>query len=300
MAAKVQGRFTQSVGSKQRERLFSSIYRIIIALLALAFAMFPVLWVFSASIDPTNSLVNQQLIPPRANFDNYEKLFVSDSSLQFWRWMWNSLYIAAITTVLGVILCALAAYAFSRFRFRGRRSLLQTVLLIQVFPNFLSMVAIYLILRQVGEYIPQLGLNTHGGLILVYLGGTLGMNTWLMKGFFDSVPRDLDEAATIDGASPWQTFRLVILPLVRPILVVVGLLIFIGVFQEYVFSRILLTSSENYTLAVGLSQYIQQSYDRRWGIFAAGALIGALPIMILMQALQKYLVGGLTAGAVKG
>lgn len=294
------GRFTQSVGSINRQRRLALAYRLVVAALTLLFALFPVIWVFSASIDPTNSLVSQQLIPARANFDNYKLLFQNTEALRFGAWFWNSFYIAAITTVLGVIFTALSAYAFSRFRFRGRRSLLQTILLIQVFPNFLNMVALYLILQQFGQYVPWLGLNTHGGLILLYLGGVLGINTWLMKGFFDSVPRDLDEAAVIDGATPWQSFWWVIMPLVRPILVVVGLLIFIGTFQEYVLSRIMLTSPENYTLAVGLSQFIQQSYDKRWGIFSAGALIGAIPIVVLMLALQRYLVGGLTAGAVKG
>jgi arabinogalactan oligomer / maltooligosaccharide transport system permease protein len=177
---------------------------------------------------------------------------------------------------------------------------LQTILLIQVFPNFLNMVALYLILQQLGAYVPWLSLNTHGGLILLYLGGVLGVNTWLMKGYFDTVPRDLDEAAMMDGASHWQTFWRVIMPLVRPILVVVGLLGFVGTYSEYVLARIMLTSVENYTLAVGLSLFIRDQYANRWGQFAAGALIGALPTVIIFLALQRYLVGGLTAGAVKG
>ena len=121
-----------------------------------------------------------------------------------------------------------------------------------------------------------------------------------MKGFFDSIPRDLDEAATIDGASPWQTFWMVMMPLVRPILVVVGLLIFVGTYSDFVLARVMLQSSENYTLAVGLSLFIRDQYANRWGIFSAGALIGAIPVVVIFLALQKYLVGGLTAGAVKG
>ncbi len=286
-------------GSLARQRRVALAFRLLVALVAIAYALFPVIWILSASFDPRNSLVNQRLIPPHATLDNYRALF--DSELfPFRTWMVNSLRIATLTTVLGLLFTALAAYAFSRFRFRGRRSLLQTVLLVQVFPNFLNMVALFLILQQLGRYIPWLGLNTHGGLILVYLGGVLGVNTWLMKGFFDSVPRDLDEAATIDGATHWQLFWKVLLPLARPILVVVGLLIFIGTYSEFVLARVMLTSSQNYTLAVGLSLFIREQYANRWGIFAAGALIGAIPIVVIFLALQRYLVSGLTAGSVKG
>jgi ABC-type maltose transport system permease subunit len=286
-------------GSIARQRRLALALRIVLAILALIYALFPIVWVISASIDPSNSLASQQLVPRNATLRNYENLLRSDL-FPFRTWMWNSLRIAITTTVLAVFFTALAAYAFSRFRFRGRRSLLQTILLIQVFPNFLNMVALFLILQQLGQYIPWLGLNTHGGLMLLYLGGALGVNTWLMKGYFDTVPRDLDEAAMMDGASHWQTFWSVIMPLVRPILVVVGLLSFVGTYSEYVLARIMLTSVENYTLAVGLSLFIRDQYANRWGQFAAGALIGALPTVIIFLALQRYLVGGLTAGAVKG
>lgn len=274
--------------------------RIVLALVVLAYALFPVVWIFSASLDPRNTLVNQTLIPPKANFENYVRLFGSGDLLPYRQWLLNSTRIAVVTTALTLVMTAFAAYAFSRFRFRGRRSLLQTVLLIQVFPNFLNMVALFLILQQLGAYVPWLSLNSHGGLILLYLGGALGVNTWLMKGFFDSIPRDLDEAATIDGASHWQTFWLVIFPLVRPILVVVGLLIFVGTYQEFILARVMLQDSQKYTLAVGLSLFVRDQYAQRWGVFAAGALIGALPVVIVFLIFQRYLVGGLTAGSVKG
>jgi arabinogalactan oligomer / maltooligosaccharide transport system permease protein len=285
--------------SLSRQRRLALVGRLIVAVLALVFALFPIVWIFSASIDPTNSLASQSFIPRNANLDNYKNLLRSDL-FPFRIWMWNSLRIAVTTTVLAVFFTALAAYAFSRFRFRGRRSLLQTILLVQVFPNFLNMVALYLILQQLGAYVPWLALNTHGGLMLIYLGGALGVNTWLMKGYFDTVPRDLDEASMMDGATHWQTFWRVIMPLVRPILVVVGLLSFVGTYSEYILARIMLTSVENYTLAVGLSLFIRDQYANRWGQFAAGALIGALPTVIIFLALQRYLVSGLTAGGVKG
>lgn len=295
------GRFTTSVGSQSiaRQRQTTLALRLLLAAVMLFIALFPVVWIISASINPANSLVNQQLIPDNPTLENYRSLLASEM-FPFRTWMFNSLKLASITTVLGVIMTAMAAYAFSRFRFRGRRSLLQTLLLIQVFPNFLNMVALYLILRQLGEYVPWLSLNTHGGLLLLYLGAILGVNTWLAKGYFDSIPRDLDEAAMMDGASPWQTFWLVILPLVRPILVVIGLLIFIGTYSEYVLARIMLTSSENYTLAVGLSLFINEQYANRWGVFAAGSMIGAIPIVLFFMIFQRFLVGGLTSGSVKG
>lgn len=283
---------------KQRRR-WAMAARIVLALVILVYALFPVVWIFSASLDPRNTLVNQTLIPPQANFDNYVKLFTSDL-MPFRQWLLNSTRIAVVTTLLTLLMTAFAAYAFSRFRFRGRRSLLQTILLIQVFPNFLNMVALFLILQQLGSYIPWLSLNSHGGLILLYLGGALGVNTWLMKGFFDSIPRDLDEAATIDGASHWQTFWLVIFPLVRPILVVVGLLIFVGSYQEFILARVILTDGDKYTLAVGLSLFVRDAYAQRWGVFAAGALLGALPVVVIFLIFQRYLIGGLTAGSVKG
>jgi len=296
------GRITTSVGSFgsiSRQRQIALALRIVLALLMLLFALFPVVWIFSASINPANSLANQSLIPTNPTFANYTSLVNSDI-FPFRTWMLNSLKLAVVTTVLGVGMTAMSAYAFSRFRFRGRRSLLQTILLIQVFPNFLNMVALFVILRQLGEYVPWLSLNTHGGLLLLYLGGVLGVNTWLAKGYFDSIPRDLDEAATVDGATSWQTFWLVILPLVRPILVVVGLLIFIATYTEYVLARIMLQTSDQYTLAVGLSLFIQNQYANRWGIFAAGSLVGAIPIVVIFLIFQRFLVGGLTAGSVKG
>lgn len=292
-------RLTTNAGSISQQRKLALGLRIILAILALLFALFPIIWIFSASIDPSNSLAGQRLIPANATFANYQNLVRSDL-FPFRTWMWNSLRIAITTTILGVLFTALAAYAFSRFRFRGRRSLLQTILLVQFFPNFLNMVALYLILQQVGAYIPWLSLNTHGGLILLYLGGVLGLNTWLMKGYFDAIPRDLDEAAMMDGATHMQTFLTVILPLVRPILVVVGLLSFVGTYSEYILARVMLTSVDKYTLAVGLSLFIRDQYANRWGQFAAGALIGALPTVIIFMALQRYLVSGLTAGSVKG
>ena len=293
------GRFTTSVGSIRRGKRIMLIFRIVLAIIMLVFALFPIVWIISASFNPTNSLVGQPLIPENPTLDNYRELLTSTIH-PYKRWYINSLFITIIVTILGTTMTTLAAYAFSRFRFKSRKPLLQSVLLIQVFPNFLNMVALFLILQQIGRVMDNFGLNTYGGLLLVYLGGVLGANTWLTKGYFDSIPNDLDEAAKVDGASGWQIFWDVLLPLVRPILVVVGLLTFIGTYSEYVLAKVLLTDKSMYTLAVGLNSMVSNQFAQNWGVFSAGALLATLPTLILFLIFQRYLVGGLTAGSVKG
>jgi len=273
--------------------------RIVLLLLALFYALFPIIWIASASVDPRNSLVNLGLIPQGATLDNYRTLLSSEIH-PFTRWLWNSIKVSTITMVLSVLVSTFAAYAFSRFRFRGRDATLLTVFLIQVFPNSLTIVATFLLIQEIGNYIPSLGLNSHGGLILVYLGGALGINTWLMKGFFDSVPRDLDESAMIDGASNWRIFWQILFPLVRPILAVVGILTFISTYNDYIIALTLLKDAQQQTLAVGLNLFLGEQFSQQWGVFAAGALLGAIPVVVLYLLMQDYIVGGLTTGAVKG
>lgn len=274
------------------------ILRIVIGILAAIYALFAVVWILSASINPLHSLATQQLIPESASFRNYKDL-LSDPINPFALWMWNSIKISTITSALCVFITSLGAYAFSRFRFSGQKNLLVTLLLVQIFPNTLAMVSLYLILHQIGNYIPMMGLNSHGGLILVYLGGVLGGNVWLMKGFFDSIPRSLDEAALIDGASHWKVFWYIILPLARPMLVVIGILTFIGTYGDVILARVLLKNIEQLTLSVGLWMFIDGWYSERWGLFAAGALMGATPILVVFYLLQDLIVSGLTKGAVK-
>jgi arabinogalactan oligomer / maltooligosaccharide transport system permease protein len=275
-------------------------WRLLLAAVALVFALTPVMLILSASIDPTDSMVRQSLIPSGATFENYAELF--DSRVHpFGLWFWNTLKIATITSVLTVLICSISAYAFSRFRFKGRRGLLLSVFLIQVFPNSLTMVATFLLIQAIGFFLPFMGLNSHGGLILVYLGGAMGINTWLMKGYFDSVPRSLDESARMDGASNAQIYWRIILPVVKPIITVVALLSFIAAYSDFLIPQVVLQDSRQFTLAVGLTLFIRSGqYSEEWGIFSAGALIGAVPIITLYLFLQRYLVSGLTEGAVKG
>jgi arabinogalactan oligomer/maltooligosaccharide transport system permease protein len=219
----------------------------------------------------------------------------------FWTWFKNSLVICLATGFTTVLLASMAAYAFSRLRFRGRRIGLLSILLIQMFPSSVAVVAIYVIMQKVGEVFPAIGLGTLAGLLLVYLGGAMGINAWLMKGFFDTIPKELDESAKVDGATHLQIFRKIILPLAVPILIVVFLISFLTTMNELVLAQNLLRGSEHsYTLAVGLSGFVQQGFESRWGPFAAGSLIGAIPAVIVFFIAQRYIVSGLTAGAVKG
>ncbi|MDX1662884.1 MAG: sugar ABC transporter permease [Candidatus Promineifilaceae bacterium] len=284
-------------GSRSAQKRRSLILRLLLSLFLILFAIFPVIWIISAAINPVASLSTQRLIPENASLDNFRNLM---DTYPFLTWWWNSIKISTISTVGSVFITTLAAYAFSRFRFRGRRTMLQTILLIQVFPGMLAMIAIFLLVLEIGYNIPWLGLDTHAGLIMVYLGGAMGINIWLMKGFFDSIPRAIDESAMVDGASHWQIFWILIFPLVRPILVVVAILTFIGTYGDFVLARILLKSQDQITLMVGLFTFTSGQFAQQWGLFAAGALIGALPIMVIYLLLQDYIVGGLTQGAVKG
>ncbi len=280
------------------------VLRVIFIIIIVLFSLFPVLWIISAAINPAGSMSSQTFIPQ--GVDSVDDMLINvngllnDPQVPFWNWVLNSLLVSGITTVLTLAISALSAYSFSRFRFTGRRQLLVTILLIQVFPNLLAMVALYLLLLQIGPYIPFLGLNQHGGLILLYLGGAMGVNTWLMKGFFDTIPRDIDESAMVDGATHWQTFVQLIFPLVRPVMAVVAILAFVGTLNEFVLARIILQDREKWTLMVGLFNFVAAEFSNDWGKFAAGALMAATPVVILYIALQKYIVGGLTQGAVKG
>jgi arabinogalactan oligomer/maltooligosaccharide transport system permease protein len=274
-------------------------WRHIVGLLALVFALFPLVFVLSASVNTSGNLTGSTAIFQSFTLDNYEALF-GDPSRPYGRWFMNTMVIGAITAAGTVFLCAIAAYAFSRFRFSGRRAGLLGLILLQMFPQLLAYIAIFALLSAMEGVFPAIGLDSQLGLIMVYLGGALGVNTFLMYGFFNTVPRELDESAKIDGAGHARIFFGIILRLVTPILIVIGLLSFIATLNEFLIASLVLQDPDKQTLAVGLYKFVSQRFAENWGVFTAGAVLGAIPVVLLFQFLQKYIVGGLTAGAVKG
>ena len=281
----------------QRARWFSEIgWRHLVGVVAVVYAGFPLVYVVSASLADGGTLTGSNELFASVSVANYAAL----ADTRFWTWMANTLVVAVATGAGTVLMGAAAAYAFSRFRFSGRRVGLTALLVIQMFPQMLAFVAIFLLLISLGNVVPGLGLDSKLSLICVYLGGALGVNTFLMYGFFNTVPREIDEAAKIDGASHAQIYWTIVLRLTAPILAVVGLLSFISTFGEFIIARVLLQSEDNWTLAVGLYGWVSSLQDANWGLFTAGAVVSALPVLALFLFLQKYIVGGLTAGSVKG
>ncbi|MFZ9204570.1 MAG: sugar ABC transporter permease [Candidatus Nanopelagicaceae bacterium] len=275
-------------------------WRHFIALLAIAFALFPLIWMASASFDELGKINTQSLIPQYPGFGNYRALW-SNPDQPYWLWMRNSVMIASINAVLQLAIGATAAYALSRFRYRGRKTTLMTILIIQMFPQLLAVTAFYVILADLRESIPFMDFGSPIALLVIFAGGALGINAWMLKGFFDSIPSEIDESAKIDGASHGQIYVRIILPLALPMLAVVALLSFIGTMNEFLLTAVILGGNqEAITLAVGMRQFIETDFQENWGAFAAGALIATLPVMILFIWLQKFVVSGLTAGSLKG
>ncbi|MCK2037744.1 sugar ABC transporter permease [Microbacterium sp. SSW1-49] len=274
-------------------------WRHVVGIVVSAFALFPLLYVVSASLNPKGTLTGSNQLFSAIGIDSYVRI-LTDPQNPYLRWFGNTLLIALVTGAVTVFIGACAAYAFSRMRFAGRRVGLVTIVVVQMFPQLLAVVAIFLLLSTLGDWFPAIGLNTHTGLILVYLGGALGVNTYLMYGFFNTIPKELDEAARIDGAGHARIFFTIILRLVAPILAVVGLLSFIGTVNEYVIASVILIEPEQQTLVVGLTKLVANPRYADWSAFSAGAVMAAIPVMILFLFLQKYIVGGLTAGATKG
>jgi ABC-type maltose transport system permease subunit len=353
-------------------------WRYIVAALALFFALFPVAWVVTSAINPLNTLTTVQFLPKSTTFDNFTALFEGcnwtlgvppfecpNTTTPFPLWLWNTVKISLLATSIQLILSALAAYSFSRLRWRGRRFALITVLLVQMFPAFLAFVALFLLIDTLEEtfgeavqtdlwvvavvlvvvalftlwllnrpgseashrakrwgwifaaiaaliavwaainpgygvtLFPRIGLGSHTSLILVYLGGAVGVNTWLIKGFMDSIPTSLDEAAKVDGATEWQVFWQIILPLTKPILIVIFILTFVNLYNEFILASVLVQGVDQFTYATGLALFVDSDYAAKWGQMSAAALIGITPILTLFWSLQDRIVSAL-GGAVKG
>jgi arabinogalactan oligomer/maltooligosaccharide transport system permease protein len=281
------GRWSKQVG-----------WKYLVAAIMIVYAIFPILYILSTSLTDMGGIENKTLFG-QFYLGNYRDLLAS-KSYPYRTWLWNTFFIASLTAIISVFISACAAFAFSRLRFKGRRPGLLALILVQMFPSVLGLVAVYGILSALTDYIPAIGLGTKWGLILVYLGGSLGAGTYLMYGFFNTVPKELDEAAKIDGATHTQIYFQIILRLVSPILAVMGLLSFIGTSSDYVLASIVFNKSSQYTIAVGLGTLISDPFSKNWALFSAGAIIAATPIVILFISLQRYIVSGLTGGAVKG
>ena len=279
--------------------LKQDLWRHLVGIAICLFALFPLYLVIISSFSSSGSLQLSSFLPREISFANYDKLF-NDPTIPYLTWVKNSLYIAGSVAVFSVMIGTASAFAFSRLKFKGRKFGIQLLLLVQMFPAILAISAVYVIMERVYKFAPEIGLGTQPGLLLVYLGGAMGVNIWLLKGFVDSIPAELDEAAKIDGASEVQTFWLIFVPLAAPVLAVVALLSFIGTFNEFILARLFLVDMESRTVAVGLQQFIGGQYSQNWGPFAAGSILASIPIVIIFLSLQKYIVSGLTAGSVKG
>jgi arabinogalactan oligomer / maltooligosaccharide transport system permease protein len=292
----------------KRPPLKDTWWRYIVAVVASVVALFPVVYVAAAAFSGNNTLQDSQPWPQNFTLHNFGALLHNNvtantgakQDVPYVHWFLNSMFIAGLTALCTTVLGALAAYAFSRFRFKGRRIGMLFLLLIQMFPQFVAIAAIYLIVYNLGGVFPALGLDKLLTVVLVMLGGSMGVQAWLMKGFFDTIPAELDESARVDGATAAQIFWGVVLPLALPVLVVVALISFVFTLNEFVIASTILQTTKHLTLPVGMNQLISNQYDKTWGPFAAGCLIAAVPVTILFMFLQKWIVSGLTAGSVKG
>jgi maltose/maltodextrin transport system permease protein len=275
--------------------------------LLIAVTLFPLLAVVSISLRPGNFSTGS-LIPSQISLEHWKLALGMSTTLAdgtvvkppfpVLLWLWNSIKIATVSALLIVAISTTAAYAFARMKFAHKGALLNSMLVLQMFPVAVALVAIYAIFEGIGQKIPWLGIETHAGLIVAYLGG-VAMHIWTIKGYFETIPTEIEENAKVDGATHWQAFRLVLLPMAVPILMVVFVLAFIGTIIEYPVASILLREEPNLTLAVGSKFYLhEQKY--LWGDFAAAAVLSGLPITLVFLAAQKWIVSGLTAGGVKG
>ena len=291
-AAQVQAE-TEALRRKRRQDfVWKSILAHIAVVLFLLFAIFPIYFLVAAAFRPGQALysTNLELIPTAVTLDNFDHMINHTPLLT---WLMNSLIVAGATTILSVCLATPAAYAFSRWDFPGRNAILSLMLALQAFPAILALIAIFVIFKEFHM------LDTLWGLVLAYASGGLVFAIWNTKGYFDTIPVELEESARVDGASPTQTFVQVILPLARPVIAVTALLGFMAGWGEYIMAQTVLFNEAKYTSMVGLIS-LQTDYSQPWGWFAVGAIFAMIPVMALFMILQKNLVGGLTAGSVKG
>ncbi len=272
-----------------REWIKTNLVRLCLIVIC-ALVLFPMLWMITSSFSKGSSLFSSSLIPKQISFGNFAKLF---QKTKFLIWLRNSGVVCLLGSLLAMLQTTTMAYAFSRFQFRGRKNGLLVLILLQMLPSTVTIVAIYKLVVAVHLQ------NTFIGLILIYAGTTIPFNAWLMRGYFDALPIDIEESAYLDGANHWQAFTRIAFPLCVPMVVVVFLFNLISFYNDYFLASILLSGNQMYTVALGM-RFFTQPYAENWSMFAAASLIACVPIMIIFYSLQRFLVQGLARGAIKG
>lgn len=276
---------------KLKNRLeVAGIYAVILIMFIVI--VYPLIWVLGVSFNPGTSIYSASIFPKNASLEHYAWLFTNKES-KYLLWYKNTLIVAAAKTVLSLIVVLFMAYAFSRYQFVGRKNGLFVLMLVKIFPVLMGMVALYVLLNLVGL------LDSLVGLTLLYVGTSIPTHAFLVKGYFDTIPRDLDESAKIDGAGHFRIFFQIILPLAVPIVAVVALFNFMAPFMDFMLPSIVIRNPENYTLALGLYNLINREFGSNFTRFAAGSILIAIPIATVFLYFQKYLISGLTAGASK-
>lgn len=278
----------------KRKKFFRLLFSYLLLTFMVVVIIYPLLWTVGASFNPGNSLVSTSIIPENPTLDHYKELFAGKDSLQYGNWYLNSLKISIFTMIGTILSVSFTAYAFSRFRFKGRKNALTIFLLLQMIPQFSALIALFVLAQILGL------MNSHWLLILLYIGGQIPMNTYLMKGYMDSIPIDLDESAKIDGASNTRIFWQIIMPLSKPMVAVVAMNGFTGPLGDFILSSTILRTPESYTLPIGLYNLVNDVMGASYTTFAAGAILISIPIAIVFLLLQRNFVSGLTAGGTKG
>ena len=255
--------------------------------------LIPILYAVSVSLNGQNSLLSSDFsfIPKDFTLDNYKEVIFGENILT---WFKNTVFLAAVTVTLSLVVAVPAAYCFSRRRFKGRKMILKCLVLLNSFPAILSMFAIYRLLRPMGL------VNTSAGLILVYTGTMAVFSLWNTKGYFDTIPTEIEEAARMDGANDMQVVLRIVLPLAKPSIITTALQVLIYVWNEYIYATTFMTGEDKYTLAAGLNALQATEMTGSWPVFAAASITVSLPVLIIFFMCQKYMTSGLTAGGVKG
>ncbi|MER2175069.1 MAG: sugar ABC transporter permease [Carnobacterium sp.] len=282
------------MSNAKKQKFTRLFFTYLILVIVMAAIIYPLLWTVGASFNPGNSLVSTTLIPENPTLYHYRELFAGNKNLPYVQWYMNSMKISVFTMIFTVISVSFTGYAFSRFRFKGRKNGLTLFLLLQMIPQFSALIALYVLAQMLGL------MNSHWLLIVLYTGGQIPMNTYLMKGYMDSIPIDLDESARMDGAGPTRIFLQIIMPLAKPMLAVVAMNGFTGPLGDFVLSSVILRNTESYTLPIGLFNLVNDVQGGSYTTFAAGAILISIPVAIIFVLLQKNFVAGLTAGGTKG